>query len=194
MGLFTLCSIHRYEQRLQNLQVEFLHDPSHSSECLFLPCLHHLHHAARPRPAAAGRKGQASRRLAENRPVRTLRRTATRRAENNAAPVAAALPLQSLCADAKRPGPLRSFRGLVGACRVGLAAQKPGRISATYALDITAPRTARTRQFGAMERPLVELLARCRVIPRGLSPDKFCVSYGGTGGDLTLTLSDFSAS
>ena len=75
-----------------------------------------------------------------------------------------------------------------------LAAQKPGRISATYALDITAPRTARTRQFGAMERPLVELLARCRVIPRGLSPDKFCVSYGGTGGDLTLTLSDFSAS
>jgi hypothetical protein len=45
-----------------------------------------------------------------------------------------------------------------------------------------------------MERPLVELLARCRVIPRGLSPDKFCVSYGGTGGDLTLTLSDFSAS
>jgi hypothetical protein len=75
-----------------------------------------------------------------------------------------------------------------------LATQKPGRITATYALDITAPRSARTRQFGAMERPLVEVLARCRVIPRGLSPDKFCVSYGGTGGDLTLTLNDFSAS
>jgi hypothetical protein len=45
-----------------------------------------------------------------------------------------------------------------------------------------------------MERPLVELLALCRVISRGLSPDKFCVSYGGTGGDLTLNLSDFSAS
>ena len=39
-----------------------------------------------------------------------------------------------------------------------LATQKPGRIAATYALDITAPRTARTRQFGAMERPLVEVL------------------------------------
>jgi hypothetical protein len=75
-----------------------------------------------------------------------------------------------------------------------LATQKPGRIAANYALDIMAPRTARTRHFGALERPLVELLARCRVIPRGLSPDKFCVSYGGTGGDLTLTLTDFSAS
>jgi hypothetical protein len=75
-----------------------------------------------------------------------------------------------------------------------LATQKPGRIAATYALVITAPRTARTRSFGALERPLIELLARCRVIPRGLSPDKFCVSYGGTGGDLTLTVSDFSAS
>ena len=37
------------------------------------------------------------------------------------------------------------------------------------------------------------LLARCRVIRRGLSPDKFCVSYGGTGGELILTLSDFVA-
>jgi hypothetical protein len=72
-----------------------------------------------------------------------------------------------------------------------IAAQRPGRVAAGYALVVTAPRTARTRQFGALERPLVELLARCRVIRRGLSPDKFCVSYGGTGGDLTLTLSDF---
>jgi hypothetical protein len=72
-----------------------------------------------------------------------------------------------------------------------IAAQKPGRVAANYALVITAPRTARTRQFGALERPLVELLARCRVIRRGLNPDKFCVSYGGIGGDLTVTLSDF---
>jgi hypothetical protein len=74
-----------------------------------------------------------------------------------------------------------------------LAGQKPGRIAATYALEVTAPRTARTRQFGAMERPLIDLLARGRVIRRGLSPEKFCVSYGGAGGDLTLTLSDFAA-
>ena len=57
-----------------------------------------------------------------------------------------------------------------------------------------APRTARTRQFGAMERPLVEALARARIIRRGLSPDKFGAAYGGTGNELTLTLSDFSAS
>lgn len=75
-----------------------------------------------------------------------------------------------------------------------LAAQKPGRITATYALEVTAPRNSRTRQFGAMERPLVELLARCRVIRRGVSPDKFAASYGGgAGAELTLTLSDFSA-
>jgi hypothetical protein len=75
-----------------------------------------------------------------------------------------------------------------------LAVQKPGRIAATYALEIAAPRSSRTRQFGAMERPLVELLARCRIIRRGLSPDKFAVCYGGNaGGELTLTLSDFSA-
>jgi hypothetical protein len=75
-----------------------------------------------------------------------------------------------------------------------LAAQRPGRIAATYALDVTAPRNSRTRQFGAMERPLVELLARCRVIRRGLSPDKFSATYGGdAGGELALTLRDFSA-
>jgi hypothetical protein len=75
-----------------------------------------------------------------------------------------------------------------------LTAQRPGRIAATYALEVTAPRNSRTRQFGAMERPLIELLARCRIIRRGLSPDKFCASYGGVaGGELTLTLSDFSA-
>jgi hypothetical protein len=45
-----------------------------------------------------------------------------------------------------------------------------------------------------MERPLIELLARCRIIRRGLSPDKFVACYGGNpGGELTLTLSDFSA-
>lgn len=74
-----------------------------------------------------------------------------------------------------------------------LVAQKPGRIAATYALDVIAPRTARTRQFGAMERPLVDLLARSRVIRRGLSPERFSVSYGGAGSELTLKLSDFSA-
>ncbi len=75
-----------------------------------------------------------------------------------------------------------------------LAAQRPGRIVATYALDVTAPRNSRTRQFGAMERPLVELLARCRVIRRGLSPEKFSASYGGlAGGELTLTLSDVAS-
>ena len=74
-----------------------------------------------------------------------------------------------------------------------LGQQKPGRIAAAYALEILAPRNARTRQFGAMERPMVELLARCRIIRRGLSPDKFVASYGGASGELTLTLSDFSA-
>jgi hypothetical protein len=74
-----------------------------------------------------------------------------------------------------------------------LAAQKPGRIAATYALEVTAPRTARTRQFGAMERPLIEALARSRIIRRGLSPEKFSVAYGGTGSELILTVSDFCA-
>jgi hypothetical protein len=74
-----------------------------------------------------------------------------------------------------------------------IAAQKPGRIAATYALAVAAPRNARTRQFGALERPLVELLARCRVIRRGLSPEKFSASYGGAGSELSLTLADFSA-
>ncbi len=69
-----------------------------------------------------------------------------------------------------------------------LNAQKPGRIGATYAL--VAPRNARTRQFGALERPLVELLGRCRVIRRGLSPENFSASYGA-GAELTLTVSDF---
>ena len=74
-------------------------------------------------------------------------------------------------------------------------AQRPGRIAATYALDVAAPRprNARTRQFGALERPLVELLARCRIIRRGLSPEKFSAAYGGSGSELTLTVSDFSA-
>jgi hypothetical protein len=75
-----------------------------------------------------------------------------------------------------------------------LSQQRPGRIAASYALEILAPRNARTRQFGAMERPMVELLARCRIIRRGLSPDKFVACYGGgAGGEVTLTLSDFSA-
>ncbi|HUO54843.1 MAG TPA: hypothetical protein VMU18_08890 [Rhodoblastus sp.] len=73
-----------------------------------------------------------------------------------------------------------------------LNAQKPGRIGATFALEVIAPRTARTRQFGALERPLVELLARCRIVRRGLSPEKFCATYGA-GSELTLTISDFSA-
>ncbi len=92
-------------------------------------------------------------------------------------------------------GPVRSeaFEDWLEQAARRIAAQKPGRVAANYALVVTAPRTARTRQFGALERPLVELLARCRVIRRGLSPDKFCVSYGGTGADLTLTLSDFVA-
>jgi hypothetical protein len=74
-----------------------------------------------------------------------------------------------------------------------LNAQKPGRIGATYALEVSASRNARTRQFGALERPLVELLARCRIIRRGLSPEKFCASYSGAGSELSLTVSDFSA-
>jgi hypothetical protein len=73
-----------------------------------------------------------------------------------------------------------------------LGAQRPGRIAATYALEVTAPRTSRTRHFGALERPLVELLARSRVIRRGLSPEKFAACYGA-GGELVLTLSDFRA-
>ena len=70
-----------------------------------------------------------------------------------------------------------------------LDAQKPGRISATYALEVVASRNARTRQFGALERPLVELLARCRVIRRGLSPESFSATYGACA-ELTLTVSD----
>jgi hypothetical protein len=73
-----------------------------------------------------------------------------------------------------------------------LTAQKPKRIAATYALEIVAPRNSRTRQFGALERPLIELLARCRVIRRGLSPEKFSAAYGA-GSELTLTVSDHSA-
>jgi hypothetical protein len=74
-----------------------------------------------------------------------------------------------------------------------LNAQKPGRIGATFALEIAAPRNSRTRQFGALERPLVELLARCRIIRRGLSPEKFSAAYGGAGSELTLTVRDHSA-
>ncbi len=73
-----------------------------------------------------------------------------------------------------------------------LNAQKPGRINATFTLEVVAPRNARTRQFGALERPLVELLARGRIIRRGLSPEKFCATYGA-GAELTLTVSDFAA-
>jgi len=71
-----------------------------------------------------------------------------------------------------------------------VVAQRPGRIEATYSLEVTAPRTSRTRQFGALERPIIELLARCRVIRRGLSPEKFSARYGAAAGDLLLTLSD----
>jgi len=74
-----------------------------------------------------------------------------------------------------------------------VSAQKPGRMSGSYALEILAPRTTRTRHFGVMERPLIELLTRCRVITHGLSPDRFSISYGGFGGELTLTLIEFSA-
>jgi len=72
-------------------------------------------------------------------------------------------------------------------------AQKPGRMSGGYALEIVAPRTARTRHFGVMERPLIELLSRCRVITYGQSPDRFSVSYGGLGRELTLTVTEFVA-
>ena len=71
-----------------------------------------------------------------------------------------------------------------------LNTQKPGRIAATFALEVIAPRKAGARQFGALERPLVELLARCRVIRRGLSPESFSAAYGA-GCELTLTVSDF---
>jgi len=71
--------------------------------------------------------------------------------------------------------------------------QKPNRMSGAYALAIVAPRTARTRHFGVLERPLIELLSRCRVIAHGLSPDRFSVCYGGVGGELTLTLTEFAA-
>ena len=71
--------------------------------------------------------------------------------------------------------------------------QKPGRMSGAYALEIVAPRTTRTRHFGVLERPLIELLTRCRVITHGLSPDRFSVSYGGLGGELALTLTEFAA-
>ncbi|MCI4678927.1 hypothetical protein K9U33_09710, partial [Rhodoblastus acidophilus] len=73
-----------------------------------------------------------------------------------------------------------------------LNAQKPGRIGAIYALDVIAPRNARTRQFGALERPLVELLARCRIVRRGLPPEKFSATYGA-GAELALTISNFPA-
>ncbi|MBB4198581.1 hypothetical protein CCR94_18785 [Rhodoblastus sphagnicola] len=72
-------------------------------------------------------------------------------------------------------------------------AQKPGRMSGSYALEIVAPRTTRTRHFGVMERPLIELLMRCRVITAALSPDRLSVSYGELGGELSLTLTEFSA-
>ena len=85
---------------------------------------------------------------------------------------------------------LNEFAGYVA---VSLAALASGYIAATYALEVLAPRTARTRHFGALERPLIELLARARIIRRGLSPDRFSVSYGGAGSQLSLTLSDFSA-
>jgi hypothetical protein len=81
---------------------------------------------------------------------------------------------------------------LDGAAR-RVIAQKPGRMSGSYALEIVAPRTTRTRHFGVMERPLIELLSRCRVIACGLSPDRFSVSYGGLGGELALTLVEFAA-
>ncbi|WP_294538087.1 hypothetical protein [uncultured Rhodoblastus sp.] len=90
--------------------------------------------------------------------------------------------------------PSEAYEDWLDMAQKRLSQQRPGRIAATYALEIMAPRNARTRQFGAMERPLVELLARCRIIRRGLSPDKFVACYGGNpGGELTLTLSDFSA-
>lgn len=73
-----------------------------------------------------------------------------------------------------------------------LNAQKPGRIAATYALEVFAPRNARTRQFGALERPLVELLARGRIIRRGLAPEKFSATYG-PGSELAVTIRDFIA-
>lgn len=73
-----------------------------------------------------------------------------------------------------------------------IATQKPGRIAGPFALDVLAPRNARTRSFGPLERPLIEALARARIIRRGLAPEKFSAAYG-LGSELSVIVADCPA-
>lgn len=137
---------------------------------------------AKPRPGApkTGRFGLA----AEPRPV-------SRKIEVKAPPPPAAAQLY--VHDGRSYVRSEAFEHWLDEAARRVIGQKPGRMSRSYALEIVAPRTSRTRHFGVMERPLIELLIRCRVITAGLTPDRFSVSYGGLGGDLALTLTEFSA-
>jgi hypothetical protein len=137
---------------------------------------------AKPRPAApkTGRFGLAAQ-----------PRAVARKIEVKAPPPPAAAQLY--VHDGRTYVRSEAFEQWLDAAARRVSGQKPGRMSASYALEIVAPRTTRTRHFGVMERPLIELLTRCRVIAAGLSPDRLSVCYGGLGGELTLTLIEFSA-
>lgn len=70
-----------------------------------------------------------------------------------------------------------------------IAAQKLGRIDGAFSLDVLAPRNARTRSFGPLERPIIEALSRARIIRRGLTPEKFSAAYG-LGAELSILIAD----
>ncbi len=134
---------------------------------------------ARPRPAAAvtGQFGLS----AEPRPP-------AQRVKLDIAPPppAAALLVQT------PKGPMRSeaFEDWLSATIDRLRAQRPGRIVGAYALEVQVPRDARARDFGALERPLIELLSRARIVRRGLRPERFSVAFGGEGRTLAVALVD----
>ena len=142
MGLFLLCSLCRCGRPISttrelhmSLPLPYAVFTPFSSTTLIVP-------RAGARPIKVEKPPPRS--LAKDRPVRPERRAPRRRANADAARCPTAARLRALCADAAGAGALRGLRGLAGAGGQASGGAKPGRIAATYALEVTAPRTART--------------------------------------------------
>ncbi len=154
-----------------------VHDPSHPLARLFLPSPPPPSSCPAPAPGCCGSKGQASRRRAENRPVRPLRRTRPAAQKITLRLSPPPRRLRSLCPDAQKAwsAPRRSRIGWTRP-RAASTPRSPAASTATYALEIArraTPAPAISARWSGRWSKFWPVAGSFR---RGLSPERFCVS------------------